>query len=201
MQRIFSLVAILVASGWVFGQDNQPPGTGVSIKMGFVDTLQVLQGTDEGKQEIGKVEQFVAQKQKEMETRSTELEKLREQYANQQRTLNPETRAEMEREIQEKDRQLKRFQEDTQLEIDRKRNELLGKMSDKIQKVISQYAEQNKFGVIFLRDQTQTYVAPALDITADIIKLYNQQFAIPVTAPATTQPAPPAPPPQKPPVG
>lgn len=148
------------------------------VKIGFVDTLQVLNGTEEGKKEIQELNEFAAQKQQEIANRTAELQKLQQQYANQQRTLNPETRAEMERAIQDKDRQLKRLQEDVQLEFDGRRNEVFGRMGDKIQTIINEYAPQNGFGVVFLRDQSQTYVDPALDITDAVVELYNQRYPV-----------------------
>lgn len=190
--NLFSIV--LVCCAWfstALGQDNQPNLIG-GLKMGFVNTLEVLYGTEEGKREIGKVEQFMADKQKEFETKNSELEKLKEQFAAQQRTLNPETRTEMQRAMEEQDRQMKRFQEDTQLEINRRRDELLGRMAMKIQKIIDAYAEQNKYAVVFLRDESQPYVAPSLDITQEIIRIYNQQNPVAPPAPAPQPPVQPA---------
>ncbi|MFQ5928711.1 MAG: OmpH family outer membrane protein [Acidobacteriota bacterium] len=146
-----------------------------NVKIGFINTLEVLNGTEEGKREIGKLNQFASQMQEEIASQTTELQKLQEQYATQQRTLNPETRAEMERTIQDKDRKLKRLQEDVQVEYTQRRDELLGKMSEKIRVIINEYAPKNGYGVIFLRDQTQTYVDPSLDITQEIIKIYDEQ--------------------------
>ncbi|MEE2840128.1 MAG: OmpH family outer membrane protein, partial [Acidobacteriota bacterium] len=85
------------------------------------------------------------------------------------------TRAEMEREIQDRDLQLKRLQEDIQLEFNERQNEVLERMSVKIQEIINEYAPQNGFGVIFLRSEAQTYVDGSLDITPDIVRIYNER--------------------------
>ncbi|MGH9340130.1 MAG: OmpH family outer membrane protein [Acidobacteriota bacterium] len=171
MKRPILLILAAMATSFASAQ------TQAVIKIGFVNTLEVLYGTEEGKQEIAKVEEFVTMKQQEYDTKETELQRLQEQFANQQRTLNPQTRGEMERTIGERDVELKRLQEDIQLEINRRRDELLGRMSEKIQKIINDYAEKNDFGAILLRDQTQAYVAPGLDVTQDIIRLYNESNA------------------------
>ncbi|MDA2937256.1 OmpH family outer membrane protein [Acidobacteria bacterium AH-259-A15] len=161
---------------------------GQNVKIGFINTLEVLNSTEEGKRKIGELNQFASQKQQQIASQTTELQKLQEQYATQQRTLNPETRAEMERTIQDKDRTLKRLQEDIQLEFTQRRDELLGRMSEKIRVIIDEYAPKNGYAVIFLRDQTQTYVDPSLDITQDIIKIYNEQN--PVASEKNLPPAP-----------
>ena len=149
-----------------------------SVKIGFVNTLEVLYGTEEGKREIEKMNQFEAEKRQQIESQTAELQKLTDQFSNQQRTLNPETRAEMDRTIQERQRNLKRLQEDVQLEYDQRRDALLGGMSEKIQKIIRDYAPKNGFGVIFLRDQSQSFIDPKMEITQEIIRLYNEQYPI-----------------------
>lgn len=193
---LFALVITLAFAATGLAQansDNQPTVATGGLKIGFVNTLEVLYGTEEGKQQIGKIEQYMGDKQKEGDVKTSELEKLKEQFASQQRTLNPETRAEMQREIEERDRQLKRFQEDTQLDINRRRDELLGKMSEKIQGIIDEHASKNGFGAVFLRDQSQVYVSAALDITGEIIKIYNEKYPVTGAQPAATQPASPPP--------
>ena len=154
-------------------------------KVGFINTLAVLSGTDEGRGELDKLQEYFEGKEKEVGVEVELLQELQEQYANQQRTLNAETRVEMERSMQEKDRALKRLQEDIQLELDQRRNVLLEKMSEKIRKIVNEYAPLNGYGVIFFRDQTQSYVDPSVEITQDIIRLYNEQY--PVVAPGESE--------------
>jgi Skp family chaperone for outer membrane proteins len=95
--------------------------------------------------------------------------------------LNPDTAAEMQREIAQRERQIRRMQEDAELEFNRQQNESLSRVSEKIQAVISEYAEQNGFGAVFLQGPSLPYFAPALDITATIIRIYDEKH--PVAAP------------------
>jgi len=174
MRKVLNLVIVgLLGAGPLVGSMSAQ-----SPKLGFVNTLEVLYGTEEGKIEIEKLNQFAAQKQQEITDSSAELEKLQGQYATQQRTLNPETRARMERDIQDRDLQLKRIQEDVQLDYNKIRDELLGRMSEKIQVIINEYAPENGYGAIFLRNETQTFVALSLDITQEIIKIYNEKHPV-----------------------
>ena len=65
---------------------------------------------------------------------------------------------------------------------------------DKIQALIAEYAQQNGFGAIFLQSPSLPYFSPALDITANVIKIYDEKYpvagaeqpATPAAAPATT---------------
>ena len=151
---------------------------GQNVKIGFVNTLEVLYGTDEGKIELEKLNQFGTQKQNELAAEGSTLQKLQEQYAAQQTSLNALTRAEMEREIQDRDLSLKRLQEDIQLEFNELQNELLERMSGKIQEIINEYAPQNGLGVIFLRNEAQTFVDGSLDVSEDIVRIYNERYPV-----------------------
>ena len=159
-------------------------------KFATVNTRAILQGTAEGSKALQELEVFRNEKQQAMQTQSEELQALRQQYDSQSRMLNPDTAAEMEREITTKDRQLRRLQEDAELELNRRQNELYTRMSEKITTLIGEYAEQNGIGVVFIQNPSIPYTTPALDITADIIKLYDERNPVagaqPAAAPATT---------------
>ncbi len=145
-------------------------------KIGFVNTLEVLYATEEGKRELEQLNQFASQKQQEIGTQSTDLQKLRDQYLTQQATLNSAARAQSERTIADKERDLQRLQEDIELEYNQRRDEMLAAASGKIQVIINEYAKLNGFGVIFLRNEGQTYVDLSLDITQEVIRIYNERY-------------------------
>ncbi len=145
-------------------------------KIGFVNTLEVLYATEEGKRELEQLNQFAAQKQQEIGTQSSELQKLRDQYLTQQATLNATARAQSERTIADKERDLQRLQEDIELEYNQRRDELLARASEKIRVIINEYAKLNGFGAIFLRNEAQTYVDLSLDITQAVTRIYNERY-------------------------
>jgi outer membrane protein len=179
-----TLFAFVAGAPALMGQaPNQAP-----TKMAFVNSYEVLNGTEEGQRGLERLNDLMQEKQKDFDTQRSELDKLREQFAAQERTLNPETRNEMQRSMEERDRRLARFQEDAQMEINRQRDELLGRVSERAQEIINDYAEKNGFGVVFLYDPRMlAFLSPALDITDEIIRLYNAGAA---SASAPAAPAP-----------
>ncbi len=147
-------------------------------KIGFVNSLEVLYATEEGKRELEQLNQFAAQKQQEIATQSSELQRLRDQYLTQQATLNSTARAQSERTIADKERDLTRVQEDIEVEYNQRRDGLLARASEKIQVIISEYAKLNGFGAIFLRSEAQTFVDLSLDITQDVIGIYDERYPV-----------------------
>ncbi|GEM_PF-530484 len=170
---------------------GQPAAGGANMKIGFVSSYDVLYGTDEGKQALDKLNVVMQDKQKQFDTQKADLDKLKNEFTQKERTLNPATATEMRSQIDTREKALTRFQEDAQSEINRQRDELLSSISEKIQAIIGDYAKQNNFGAIFMRDpQIVTFIAPAMDVTPDIIKVYNQKH--PAAAAAGTTSATPA---------
>jgi outer membrane protein len=187
----------LLAGAWLDGQDPATPqaiGTPAQLaaKIAFMNFSMVLEGTEEAQVEISNVRSFMDQKQAGFDSQSRELEQLRQQFTAQERTLNVQTRAEMQASINEKQRQLQRFQEDTQLEINKMRDGLFARLSTKIQPLIDEYAREKGIAAIFFLDQIQGYFNPALDVTQEIIRIYNDRFPV-AGAPAAATP-PPTPP-------
>jgi len=148
------------------------------VKMGFVNSQEILLQTEEGKQVMGQLQQFMDQKGQEFNQRNQELSRLQQEYQTKQATLNPDAAAEMERQISQRQLQLRRFQEDVQADLNERQEQLLAQISQKVQQVITDFAKQNGYDVIFVRDQSQVWVAPELDVTGEIIRLYNERFPV-----------------------
>ncbi len=168
---------------------SMAPPSGDGVKIAVVNFAQVLEGTDEAQKEIGNVRTFIDDKQREHDTQAAELEQLKTQYTQQQRTLNEETRAEMELTITDKETKLRRFQEDTQREIDVRRNALFKRLTDKLQPVINEYAMKAGYQAIFFLDQVQGYFSPSLNVTQEIIRAYNERYPVAGAGTATATPS------------
>ncbi len=196
MRKLIALITVLLPA-LAFTLAQQPAAGAAPTKIGFVNSMEVLYGTEEGKQALDKLNKLMQEKQGQFDAQKNELDKLKEDLTQKERNLNPQTRQEMANSITEKEKALTRFQEDAQAEITRRRDEIMGTIGEKAMKIISDYAEKNSFGAIFVKDQQiVTYVAAALDVTSEIIKAYNTQHpaaaapaATSSAAPAGTQPA------------
>ena len=181
----------LVSCRDIYGAQNTPDGSQPSViegKIGFVDSSQVLYGTEEGRQQISKIQGFIDQHQRQFESQRTELDQLREEFQEKQLSLNAQARVAMQRQIEGGDRRLKRFQEDTRMQVEQRRQELLGRVGEKVQRIINEYTAKNGFTAIFLRSESQLYVDPDLDLTKDIIQIYNETHGVPIASKESAKP-------------
>lgn len=172
-----ALIAVMVTACFIFAVPAQGTGGGLDVKIAFVNSLEILQGCNEGKAEIAKIDVFAQEKEKELRTISEELNTLRTNFQSQASTLNPATSAEMQAAIQTKDKQVRRLTEDAEAELEAKRAELFSKMGEKIRTVISEYAVANDLGIVFLESPGLPYHADTLNITEDIIRAYNVKYS------------------------
>ena len=196
-----TVLILIVASGLLAAQEPSdaapapvpaaiPIATGPS-KIMFVNFGQVLSETEEAKQEFARISGFVDQKNQENESKTQDLQNRQQQYAEQERALNPQTAAEMQREIAKMGKDLERFREDIQDEIEAQRNIAFANLGQKIQTVLGESAEQNGYSaVLYLDSLAQNglggYFDPAYDITQDVIDRYNVKFPA-AAAPATPE--------------
>ncbi len=189
MKRVFNvLLFCLVAAPLAVPVLAQAPTTPAQVaeagaKVAFLNFALVLESTEESKLEISKVRSFIDTRNKEYETRANELKTLQEQFTAQQASLNASTAAEMQREIQNKDRELRRLGEDVQAEIQTQRDGLFSQLTAKMQPVIAEYAQQNRLAAIFFLDQMQGWFNPTMDISQEIIRRYNERYPVAPSSP------------------
>lgn len=87
--------------------------------------------------------------------------------------LTPQAEASMTADGQRKQREAQRLQEDLQAEVERERNDILGKSAAKMQEVVKQVADAK--GIDLVVDVPYTvYFKTALDITNEVIAAYDK---------------------------
>ncbi|MDE3166810.1 MAG: OmpH family outer membrane protein [Acidobacteriota bacterium] len=94
--------------------------------------------------------------------------------------LTPQAEATMTSDGQRKQREAQRLQEDLQTDVDRERNDILGKATTKMQGVVKQVADAKGLDLVVDVPYTVFFKA-ALDITSDAITAYDKAY--PASAP------------------
>ena len=85
-------------------------------------------------------------------------------------TLSESQRVARQRQLVEQDRDFQRKRREFQEDLNARRNEEMGQMSDRINKVVKQLAEQEKYDIIL---EQAVYINPKHDITDKVIKALN----------------------------
>ena len=155
-------------------------------KLAFMNIQQAIAISEEGKRESGILQQYVDSKSSELQKLQKEVETLRTQLEVQGSKLTDEARADLAEQIENKDTNLQRFQQDTQKDIDNRRQKLQNAIARKMLAVIEKVAKEKGLSAVQFIDVAQIfgYVDPALVITEDVVKAYNQAYPPATVAPA-----------------
>lgn len=169
------VLSLVMAAGlWAQGAAAAP------AKMGFIDLDRAMMSTKEGKKALDEFQKTYEVRAKEIQEKQTSLEKGASEFQAQQMTLSEEKREERQAQIDEQQVSLTRLKEDYQKSLERKRNLLISLIMGKMQPVISDYAKKNAITAVFIiQQQMLAFVDTSVDITNEIIKLYDA--ANPVT--------------------
>src|SRR5262249_31683222 len=123
---------------------------------------------------------------------------LRQRLSTGEGKLNPEETQRLTRQGEALAKQLQRKQEDFQEDVNAAQQEAFDRIGRKMMDVLDRYSRENGYVAVFdssAQGAPIIYAANTIDVTQDIIKLYDQAYpvkagAAPATKPAAAKPAP-----------
>jgi Skp family chaperone for outer membrane proteins len=173
-----SMTAFVITQATAQTQTAQASASIAPAKIVWINLDQVILTCDEGAKMFEEIQKFVDAKSSEMNGMKTELNTLRSKLDLQGSKINDEARAEQEETIEAKDMALQRFQQDTQKEITSRRDRAMNALGKKLLPVIEKTAKEKGLQAVqILNSSRDAWIDPALIITEDIIKAYNQTYA------------------------
>jgi outer membrane protein len=164
-------------------------------KVGVISVQGAIVGTKDGQKASQELTTKFEPKQKDIQTRQTELAQLQDQYNKGGNLMNDEKRNQLARDIDEKKKRLERDVQDAQEELNAEQQRVLQSLGQRMMAVITKYAKDNGYSVILDDSNPNTpilYASSAIDITQDIISLYDKTS---VNGGPAAKPGAPAPPP------
>lgn len=171
---------------------GQDPTTTGSEKLGIINIQQAIAATGEGKKALTDLQKKYEPKRQELQRQQDEVSALTDQLQKQSATLSDEERGRLSRDLDEKQRALKRMQEDDQSDYQADTQDAVQRIGQKMVKVIDGYAQKNGYSLVMDVSQGVNvfYVAKGVDITDPIVKLYDEANPSPAGASASASRAP-----------
>ena len=151
----------------------QPPAPfPQGAKVAYINPQLIFQQSAEGKAAIARVQALVQKKQTEGQTKAKQLQDNQTKLQSSGSVMNEAARGQLEKEIERQQREGERFQQDAQAEINEIQQEVNNEFGKKLQPIIEQIATEKGLHFVFnAADAGLAWVAPGLDISADVIKL------------------------------
>ncbi len=161
-------------------------------KVGVINIQSAISSTKDGQKAAGELEAKTQPKRKTIEGRQNDINALKDQLQKGQNALSETAKNQLIRDIDVKTKSLNREIEDATAEADADSQKVLQELGGRMMAVIDKYAKDNGFTLLLDVSSPQTpvlFASNTIDITKDIIDLYDKNSAPGTATPAATKPA------------
>jgi outer membrane protein len=165
-----AMITGIVLLGW-FGSV-----LAADLKVAYVDIQKAVNECNAGKEARKTIVKEAEKLHRQLTDKQKELQTMKESYDKQALMLTPDARATKEKELQTKVRELQRWQEDAQNELNQKRADAERSLSVGLQKVIQKIGADEGYTFILERNENIVlYASKTIDVTDRVIKTFDAQ--------------------------
>ena len=178
---------LMVPAMWAQTGGSSAATAAASGKVGVIDVQVAITSTAEGKQAAAELQSQFAPRQTELSNMQKQMEDIQTRLRTGQTTLSDDEKARLQREGEQLQRTFQRRSQDAQDDFNEAQREIVDRIGRRMIDVLSKYARENAFTVILDRSgQTSPviFAANTVDVTQDIIRLFDQSY--PAKAAGTT---------------
>ena len=188
-QAFWLSLIVLGVSPALYPQAAAQPG-----KVGIIHIQNAIIGTKDGQKAAADLQTKFDPRRKQLEAKQGEIAGLQDQLRKGSNTMSEDARQKLVREIDQRTKSLQRDTEDAQAEFDQEQGRVLQDLGQKLMAVIDKYARDNGFTLILDVSAPQNpvlYAATTIDITSEIVALYdkNAPSTVPAGTPSLPRPA------------
>jgi outer membrane protein len=167
--------------------------TQAPTKVGVIQVQAAIVSTKDGQKAVADLDTKLAPLKNELEKKQAEIRELQDKLQRGGNAMAEAAKADLSRTIDQKTKSYQRDMEDAQSEYQDEQRKMLEELGQKMEAVIDKYAVANGYSVILDVSNPNTpvlYAANAIDITKEIIDLYDKTAPGPATSSAS-KPTPP----------
>jgi len=183
---------VIIPAAWAQAGSSAP--SAATGKIAVISLQGAIAGTEEGKQASKELQAQFAPRQAEIANLGKQIQALQQRLQAGQTTLSDEEKAHLTREINELTRKGQREQQDLSDDGNEAQQEAINNIGQKMLAILDKFAKQNGYGIILDNGSSAQsapvvlYSANQVDVTQQIIKLYDAAYPVKAAAPAATHP-------------
>ena len=184
MTRQVLCFCALSASLATFGYAQQQKIATIQIQAAIVSTR-------DGQKAAAELESKATPRRKAIEAKQSEINSLKDQLQKGANTLSDGAKNDLYRTIDQKTKSLNRDMEDAQAEMDQEQQKLLQDLGQKMYALVSKYAQEHGYTMVLDVSNPQSpvfWASNTMDITKDIIDLYDKDASTTSAAPSSKPP-------------
>ncbi len=169
----------------------QSAGAAAPGKVGVINVQVAITSSSEGKQAAAEMQSQFTPRQTELDNLRKQIDDLQNRVRTGSNTLSDEEKARLAAEYDRLGRVFQRKQTETQEDFNEAQREIVDRIGRKMMEVLDKFSRDNGYSIIFDTSAQNTpviYAANTIDVTQDIIRLYDQNYPVKAGA-ASTKPA------------
>lgn len=147
------------------------------FKAAYVDIQRAVQEVDEGKAAKARLQKMADEKQKAFEKEQNALKLEVEAYTKQKAAMDDKVAAQKETDLQKKMFEFQQRAEKLRTELAESERKELGSIFPKLETLLGQIAQREGLTMVFDRSSSGlAWAPPSLDLTNELIRMYNTQY-------------------------
>ncbi len=158
-----------------------------SSKVGIINIQAAIVSTKDGQKAAQDLETKFGPRRKEMEAKQNEINGLRDQLQKGQNTMSEDAKNKLVRDIDQKTKSFNREAEDAQAELEQEQQRIFNALGQRLLAVLDKYAKDNGYSLVLDVSQQPNpvmFAANTIDVTQEVIKLYDAAAPAAGAAPA-----------------
>ena len=190
---VILIPALLLGAMGAYAQGG-PAGT----KVGIINIQNAIFSTRDGQKAIADLQAKFEPTRARLVKKQADLDASKAKLSQGANAMSADQKEKLVRDIDQMTKSLNRDTEDAQAESEQEQGKIMQELGQRVMAVVNKYSKDHSFSLIMDVSSQQTpvlFADPAIDITGEIIKLYDANSPGPVSsgAPAAApKPAPPA---------
>lgn len=201
MKRIVLTVAAAFCAAVALAQEGTAPAPAPATaparasapgvpKIGVINVERLVQESALGKEAFNRVKKLNDQKKDEGDKLQKELRDMEQKLADQGSSMADDKRETLQKSYQEKAIAFKRFQDDANRDLEAAQKKELSELERRVFPVINQVGKEKGYTLVFNKFQSGlVYADDTVDITDEVLKIFNTTVAVPAPKAAETKPA------------
>jgi outer membrane protein len=144
-------------------------------KVGIVSSARAIAGTAEIKKAQADLEAKFKPRQEELNRLQQELQNISNQLSSGK--LSPQGEQDLNAQGQQKQREYQRKEQDLRDDVDRERQDILGRAGQRMNEVVKKLATEKALDAVF-DASTMIFFKPAMDFTDEAIVAYDKTYPV-----------------------
>src|SRR5438309_8819946 len=176
-----TLALLLLPAAGAWAQTGGGAAPSGQMKIAILNVRQAIVTTAEGKQASAQLQSQFAAQQNDLQNMQKQIQELQNRIANSHGTLSDDEQAKLQRQGELMTRQFQRKQDDLNEAVNAAQSDVIDNIGRKMLDVLDRYARENGYTAVFDTSATGSpvvYGSSQIDMTQEIVRLYDQAYPV-----------------------